>query len=74
MPAVNLQKISEAIENCENIENGAKAPVIEGLRKAKEMLAEVLDTMDKIPITGIETMDLFFGCVLALQDIIGTEE
>lgn len=73
MVTVNLKQISEAIENCEEIENSKKAPVITGIRNAAESIADVLDVMDKIPITGIKTMDMFFGCVMALQDIIGTE-
>ena len=68
---ISLQQISEAIENEEGIENEAKAPIITGIREATETLRDVLKKMDDVPVKGRDVIDVYFGCIMALESIVG---
>ena len=68
---ITIVNIRNSIEKVE-IADGDKESIINELSKAREHLDSAYSGINNLSVKGKEAMDVLLGCILAIEQIIGT--
>ena len=67
---ISIHMISETVEKLD-IQSGDKKTVHENLKHAEDALQRALCNMDEFSVQGRNAVDALFGCMMAVEAIIG---